>query len=104
MRKVNYITDSFVHVPPDNNLDPISEFFTFKKKYYSYEKEIRIILFDEPNKKQTIKIDKIEDLISKIYVSPFAEDWFGELIKEVVQKRYQLDIEVVKSGIKINKQ
>ncbi|MEK1831339.1 hypothetical protein AAAC51_27200, partial [Priestia megaterium] len=43
-----------------------------------------------------------EEFIDKIYISPFAPDWFCSLIKEIIQKRYELNIEVEKSEIKIS--
>lgn len=106
IRKVNYIDDDSFFINASTNENPMSvlEFFKLKKKYYSYEEEVRIILFDDsPAPSNTIQIDNIENLISKIYVSPFAEKWFVELVTTVVRQRYGLNIDVIRSGIKINK-
>ncbi|GIN93302.1 hypothetical protein J22TS1_43530 [Siminovitchia terrae] len=104
IRKVIYIDEDnhLVYAPPDNDPYSMINFFSIKKKYYKYEEEIRVILIDETDKKNTIKINKIEDLISKIYVSPFAEDWFLQLVKKVVRQRYKLDIDVDSSEIRLN--
>lgn len=105
IRKVVYLDedDIYLHASPDNIPISILDFFSLKKKHYSYEEEIRIILFDDGNDvENTIKIENIQDLVSKIYVSPFAEEWFVDLVRSIVQKRYKLPIEVVKSKINVN--
>lgn len=100
LRKVKYINDSLVYAPVDDGPDFI-DYFTSKKKFYSYEKEVRIIQIAEPNMKKTIKLGSVSDLISKIYISPFAEEWYGDLVKTIIQERYGENIEVIKSGIKL---
>lgn len=104
--KVVYLDDNSTYLHTDQNdiSNPIINIFKLKKDYYSYEEEVRIILFDDSTKpSNTIQIGNVEEFISKIYVSPFAEEWFFELVTTVIQKRYRLNIEVVQSGIKVNK-
>lgn len=101
IRKVNYLNDedTYFHVSPDNQPISIVDFFSIKKKYYNYEEELRVILLDEPDKINTIPINDIENFITKVYVSPFAEDWFVDLVKKVVQDTYSLNIDVIRSEI-----
>lgn len=104
--KVRYTdsTEDNVIVPSVEESPSISllkNFFVLKKTHYSYENEVRAILFDESGNDSVIKIKNIPLFIDKIYVSPFSEKWFYKLVKKIVHEKYGLDIEVEQSGIKI---
>ena len=69
---------------------------TYKSRAYSYESELRILVYDQ-FESDTVPIDVfpkkplydignpfpvvIEDLISEVYVSPFAGHWFQDVVK-----------------------
>lgn len=41
---------------------------------------------------------RLDKLVDEIYVSPLAEDWFYEIIKDIVGK-YELDVPIIRSSI-----
>jgi hypothetical protein len=78
-----------------------------KSKYYKFENEVRIGIFNQYleyggapkfEKGAFIKID-LNKMIDKIYVTPFAPDFFYEFIYYVVKEKYKLKFPVVKSKI-----
>ena len=71
------------------------ELVTTKMPYYSYEKELRLIIFDNPiseggkarrsdGKGRYVKIN-VGDLIDDIYISPFSSGWFFNTIKTTIE-------------------
>jgi hypothetical protein len=107
--KVKYIDDNSKDIvfPPISNEEQsfslLRNFFVCKQKHYSYENEIRIILIEE-NKNETnpIPIDDLSKFIDEIYVSPFAEEWFLDLVRKIVNDRYKLrDTKVIKSKVRL---
>ena len=96
--EVNYIDYKKEYIPFDNAFFP----FLFKRKSFQYEREIRIIT-DVTSHNLTIdnglKIDiDINRLIEKIYIHPKSENWYKNLIIEVV-KRLGFDFEIEKSDL-----
>ncbi|HGW3643936.1 TPA: DUF2971 domain-containing protein [Klebsiella variicola] len=101
LAKVEYIshdTDSFKIV---HDLAP----FMHKSKFYTYEQEIRIIgynpscKFKEKRHDFGMKINiDIVNLIQEIRVSPYAPDWFYQLMISVC-KKYNLDVPINRSRI-----
>lgn len=99
--KVEYIshdTDSF---KIQHELAP----FMHKSNFYTYEQEVRLIgynplcKFKEKRPDFGIKVNlDIINLIQEIRVSPYAPNWFFELVK-LVCKKYALDIPVNRSKI-----
>lgn len=100
----------------DYNVDaiPVGDFFSpffYKRKSFSYEQEIRALvqtLDDVPIEKREknypegiypygigIKID-INLLIENIYISPYAPNWFYDLIKSITLK-YGYNFNIKKS-------
>lgn len=90
--------------------------FFCKLKHYISEDEFRLISISkenyeavENNQKELlsgeypkfISLNSVEDLIEELYISPYAEDWFRTLVKDVVTSRYGLDILIAKSEIKL---
>jgi hypothetical protein len=96
--EVNYIDYKKEYIPFDNAFFP----FLFKRKSFQYEREIRIIsdvsrhnlLIDNG---LTIDID-INQLIEKIYIHPKSENWYKNLVIELV-KRLGFDFEIEKSDL-----
>ncbi|KIX22104.1 hypothetical protein SY27_05420 [Flavobacterium sp. 316] len=92
--EVNYIDYKKEYIPFDDTFFP----FLFKRKSFQYEREIRIIS-DVSNSKISIndglKIDvDINQLIEKIYIHPKSENWYKNLVIEMVQKLgYAITIE-----------
>jgi hypothetical protein len=96
--EVNYIDYKKEYIPFDNTFFP----FLFKRKSFQYEREIRIIT-DVTSQNLTIdnglKIDiDISRLIEKIYIHPKSENWYKNLIIELV-KRLGFDFEIEKSDL-----
>jgi len=76
-----------------------------KTKFYEYEKELRAYFSIYPLKSDPKGVESdcgyyvpvdLEVLIQKIYVSPFSDDWFIDLVRKIL-KRYNIDIEVFAS-------
>ncbi|HMI08503.1 MAG TPA: hypothetical protein VK528_13220 [Flavobacterium sp.] len=95
---VNYIDYKKEYIPFDNSFFP----FLFKRKSFQYEREIRIIT-DVSSHNLTIdnglKIDiGINELIEKIYIHPKSENWYKNLVIELV-KRLGFDFIIEKSDL-----
>jgi len=92
--EVNYIDYKKEYIPFEDTFFP----FLFKRKSFQYEREIRIIS-DVSNSKISIddglKIDvTINQLIEKIYIHPKSENWYKNLVVEMVKKLgYKIEIE-----------
>jgi len=80
-----------------------------KHKAYSYEKEIRLIHvvsnegwrhdWDNEKYEKGIKINvDVQELISEIVISPFAPDWFTELIEDILDK-YSIECKLISSKL-----
>ncbi len=96
--EVNYIDYKKEYIPFDNSFFP----FLFKRKSFQYEREIRIIT-DVSSHNLTIdnglKIDiGISALIEKIYIHPKSENWYKNLVIELV-KRLGFDFKIEKSDL-----
>jgi len=102
IRKVNYID----HLDnPEIEIRPYSNIFSYKQKAYDYEKEVRIVLdlyhemYKDREIPKSISIPaKLEDFISAVVISPFAEEWFSDLVKSIMI-RYKLDVPVTPSKL-----
>jgi hypothetical protein len=96
--EVNYIDYKKEHIPFDDLFFP----FLFKRKSFQYEREVRI-LSDISATNNTIneglKIDvNINQLIEKIYIHPKSENWYKNLVIQLV-KKLNFDIEIEKSDL-----
>jgi hypothetical protein len=103
--KVKYVDYSKDNVLQGHMLSP----FLHKRKSFEHEKELRIIYSEQLNsiedgwiKESTItgknvKIS-LDKLIEKIYISPFAGEWFEKLVRNITYK-YNLNVEVIKSNM-----
>ncbi len=84
--EVNYIDYKKEYIPFDDMFFP----FLFKRKSFQYEREVRIISdVTQSNIKLNdglkINVD-INQLIEKIYIHPKSENWYKNLVIELVSK------------------
>jgi len=96
--EVNYIDYKKEYIPFDDMFFP----FLFKRKSFQYEGEVRIISdISEENIKinDGLKIDiDIKELIEKIYIHPKSENWYKNLVIQLV-KQLGFDFEIEKSDL-----
>jgi hypothetical protein len=84
--EVNYIDYKKEYIPFDDMFFP----FLFKRKSFQYEREVRIIS-DVGERNITlndglkINVD-IDQLIEKIYIHPKSENWYKNLVIELVKE------------------
>jgi hypothetical protein len=96
--EVNYIDYKKEYIPFDDLFFP----FLFKRKSFQYEREVRIITDVTEN---TIKLNDglkinvdITQLIEKIYIHPKSENWYKNLVIQLV-KQLGFDFEIEKSDL-----
>lgn len=89
--------------PPTSD-DPLLPFF-FKRKAYEHEKELRAVVGRPPSGSDAIEEDNgwqlpvdVGRVIEAVYVSPFSQQWFYELVQGVI-RRYGLSIPVERSEL-----
>ena len=96
--EVNYIDYKKEHIPFDDMFFP----FLFKRKSFQYEGEVRIITdIGESNIKinEGLKINvDINQLIKKIYIHPKSENWYKNLVIQLV-KQLGFDFKIEKSDL-----
>jgi hypothetical protein len=84
--EVNYIDYKKEYIPFDDMFFP----FLFKRKSFQYEREVRIISdVSESNIKlnEGLKINvDINQLIEKIYIHPKSENWYKNLVIQLVEQ------------------
>jgi hypothetical protein len=84
--------------------------FLHKRKSFEHEKEIRAIILKLPpivkakmdfdadyGKGLYVNVD-LDNLIEKVYISPYSEEWFYDLVCSIT-KKYELKAEVIKSSL-----
>lgn len=96
--EVNYIDYKKEYIPFDDLFFP----FLFKRKSFQYEREVRIITdVTDSNIKLNdglkINVD-ITQLIEKIYIHPKSENWYKNLVIQLV-KQLGFDFEIEKSDL-----
>jgi hypothetical protein len=96
--EVNYIDYKKEYIPFDDNFFP----FLFKRKSFQYEREVRVITdVTDHNIKLNdglkINVD-INQLIEKIYIHPKSENWYKNLVIELV-KQLGFDFTIEKSDL-----
>lgn len=84
--------------------DPLLPFF-YKRKAYEHEKELRAIIDQRRASKDAIEEQtgwhlrvEVGELLESVYVSPFAQRWFYELVQGIL-RRYDLQIPVEHSEL-----
>ncbi|UFH35571.1 hypothetical protein [Flavobacterium acetivorans] len=96
--EVNYIDYKKEYIPFDDMFFP----FLFKRKSFQYEREVRVItnVADKKislNDGLKISVD-ICQLIEKIYIHPKSENWYKNLVIELV-KKLDFDFIIEKSDL-----
>ena len=96
--EVNYIDYKKEHIPFDDLFFP----FLFKRKSFQYEGEVRILtdIGDSSvkiNEGLKINVD-INALIEKIYIHPKSENWYKNLVIQLV-KQLGFDFTIEKSDL-----
>ncbi|SHN04883.1 hypothetical protein [Flavobacterium xinjiangense] len=96
--EVNYIDYKKEYIPFDDMFFP----FLFKRKSFQYEREVRIITDIAEN---NIKINEglkinvdISQLIEKIYIHPKSENWYKNLVIQLVSE-LGFNFEIEKSDL-----
>ena len=96
--EVNYIDYKKEYIPFDDDFFP----FLFKRKSFQYEREVRIISnlsAHNLNINEGVKIDvNINKLIEKIYIHPKSENWYKNLVIQLV-KQLGFDFKIGKSDL-----
>jgi hypothetical protein len=99
----------YIDILKENSNCPIPTDFFYKLKCYEFEREFRAVIMrtgtgtDENGEINCINSAFVEanlsTLISEIYVSPFAEPFYENVINSLLEK-YNLDFRVIRSNIK----
>lgn len=96
--EVNYIDYKKEYIPFDDLFFP----FLFKRKSFQYEREVRIITDVTETKiklNDGLKINvDINQLIEKIYIHPKSENWYKNLVIQLV-KQLGFDFTIEKSDL-----
>jgi len=96
--EVNYIDYKKEYIPFDDDFFP----FLFKRKSFQYEREVRIISnlsSHNLNINEGVKIEvDINKLIEKIYIHPKSENWYKNLVIQLV-KQLGFDFKIGKSDL-----
>jgi hypothetical protein len=84
--EVNYIDYKKEYIPFDDSFFP----FLFKRKSFQYEREVRVITDVSKNNiklNDGLKINvDINELIEKIYIHPKSENWYKNLVIQLVKE------------------
>ena len=96
--EVNYIDYKKEYIPFDDLFFP----FLYKRKSFQYEREVRIISDVTQNNSKLndglkINVD-VNLLIEKIYIHPKSENWYKNLVIQLVEK-LGFDISIEKSDL-----
>ena len=96
--EVNYIDYKKEHIPFDDMFFP----FLFKRKSFQYEGEVRVITDIGDNQlriNEGLEINvNINELIEKIYIHPKSENWYKNLVIQLV-KKLNFDFTIEKSDL-----
>ena len=96
--KVHYIDHNTAILPQDNAFWP----YMHKMREFSYEQELRCIISDwgiSPKASGIKPKINLDDLIKKIYVSPFAPEWFKSSMEDLCEKYGVSSKKVVQSSL-----
>lgn len=104
--KVHYIDYENAWLPEGNSFYP----FLHKRRSFEYEQELRAVIQEIPTTGETIDLTKelfdfgiyvpvdLDVLVERVFISPTAPNWFGELVSSVVSK-YNFKKNVSHSGL-----
>jgi len=78
-------------------------FYACKSREYEYEKELRVIYKSKSlDENENIRVD-IDTLIHKVYINPFSQSWFIELLDGIMRRYGLKDKLVLQSNIEVRK-
>jgi hypothetical protein len=85
---------------PDDNLSKESIVRTAKSEeaFFSFSSKARVINPRELTDKRKYVSADLQTLIEKVYIAPYAEPWFEEVLESLLSK-YELDTAVTKSDL-----
>jgi hypothetical protein len=73
---------------------------SLKRRAFAYEREVRLAWFGRGNISEQISIPmSVEDMVSQILVSPYADDWAVEALTSLINESYGLSWSVEKSSL-----
>ena len=73
--------------------------FWYKRKSFEHEREVRALIRNHENTGKGVSHPvNLDVLIKNIYVSPYAPEWFTQVVKDVV-KKYELNKPVLYSAM-----
>lgn len=74
--------------------------FWYKRKSFEHEREVRALIRNHKNDGKGVSHPiNLHTLIENIYVSPYAPEWFADVVRDIV-KKYNLNKSVCYSSIK----
>jgi|WetSurMetagenome_2_1015567.scaffolds.fasta_scaffold161260_1 hypothetical protein len=103
---VKYIDYEKQWIPEANIYYP----FVYKRISFNHERELRCIVNLDKRRQSGINVENevatrgiwlpcpLQRLIESIYIAPNSDDWFVDLVKNVIRK-YSLNVEVIKSPL-----
>ena len=99
---VNYVDYSEYNNGNSDKKFSLFEALWYKRNSFNHEKEFRIIVEDERKPAfrdfdKSIKVD-LNLLVENVYISPQADDWFVELVRDVIMK-YGYHLNVLQSDL-----
>lgn len=99
---VNYVDYSNYNNGNSDKKFSLFEAPWYKRNSVDYEKEFRIIVEDDRKPAfrdfdKSIKVD-LNLLVENVYISPLADDWFVELVRDVIMK-YGYHLNVLQSDL-----
>lgn len=73
--------------------------FWYKRKSFEHEREVRALIRNHENNGKGVSCPaNLDILIKNVYVSPYAPEWFVEVVRDVV-KKYELNKSVLYSAM-----
>lgn len=86
----------------DKRFSSINGAYWYKRKSFEYENEVRAIYSDfKQSKKPGIGIPvDIDVLIDKIFISPYATNWFSDVVNSII-KKYEVKKEILQSTMMV---
>lgn len=75
----------------------------YKRESFAHEREFRVIIEDVPKSlpqdwEKYVPIN-INQLVENVYISPKSNVWFVNLVKDIVRKRYNLNVNIIQSEL-----
>lgn len=101
--------DPYIEIGKVKYIDYTSQFsnigfgaFWYKRKSFEHEREVRALVRNFKGNGSGISIPvNLDELIETVYVSPYAPEWFAEVVRDIV-KKYELNKPVLYSTMADN--